>query len=280
MTVGGTTTEPKVPVILTMPIPAALSEMAADTIRVLLYKGAATEPVVMTPTVSGGNLTFAYDGNGQLAFVGKSISDAADTRVTALEMRYNGTKMGNVEQDASGNFTVTLPSTTSESVICRILLPTHQQQVGDLHDGRAEGNRSSRLTARTECGILGKDRSCADVFAYQLEQIQRQQDLHRNRATEQRHARIHRHGQEDHGRGPHLQDRCCEHQRRHGHSHPEPGRCRGRGQADRRTERRQEAGRGLAQLLPAIRRAQNPCPSTKAPDVHHARGRHQHQRPV
>ena len=117
MTVGGTTTEPKVPVILTMPIPVALSGMAADTIRVLLYKGAATEPVVMTPTVSGGNLTFAYDGNGQLAFVGKSISDAADTRVTALEMRYNGTKMGNVEQDASGNFTVTLPSTTSESVL-------------------------------------------------------------------------------------------------------------------------------------------------------------------
>ena len=117
MTVGGTTTDPKVPVILTMPIPAALSKMAADTIRVLLYKGAATEPVVMTPTVNGSNLTFAYDGNGQLAFVGKSISDAADTRVTALEMRYNGTKMGNVEQDASGNFTVTLPSTTSESVL-------------------------------------------------------------------------------------------------------------------------------------------------------------------
>lgn len=79
-----------------MPIPAALSEMAADTIRVLLYKGAATEPVVMTPTVSGSNLTFAYDGNGQLAFVGKSISDAADTRVTALVMKYNGTTMGNV----------------------------------------------------------------------------------------------------------------------------------------------------------------------------------------
>ena len=39
MTVGGTTTEPKVPVILTMPIPVALSGMAADTIRVLLYKG-------------------------------------------------------------------------------------------------------------------------------------------------------------------------------------------------------------------------------------------------
>ena len=117
MTVGGATTDPKVPVILSLPIPTELSGMAADTIRVLAYKGAATEPVVMTPTVSGSNLTFAYDGNGQLAFVGKSISDAADTRVTALEMRYNGTKMGNVEQDANGNFTVTLPSTTSESVL-------------------------------------------------------------------------------------------------------------------------------------------------------------------
>ena len=117
MTVGGATTEPKVPVILTMPIPADLSTMAADTIRVLLYKGAATEPVVMTPTVNGSNLTFAYDGNGTFAFVGKEISDAADTRVTALVMKYNGTKMGNVEQDASGNFTVTLPSTTSESIL-------------------------------------------------------------------------------------------------------------------------------------------------------------------
>ena len=117
MTVGGTTTEPKVPVILTMPIPADLSKMAADTIRVLLYKNGATQPVVMTPTVNGSNLTFAYDGNGDLAIVGKAISDAKDTRVTALEMRYNGTKMGNVEQDANGNFTVTLPSTTSESVL-------------------------------------------------------------------------------------------------------------------------------------------------------------------
>ena len=117
MTVGGTTTEPKVPVILTMPIPAALSGMAADTIRVLLYKGAATEPVVLTPTVSDGKLTFGFDGNGTFAFVGKEISDAADTRVTALVMKYNGTKMGNVEQDASGNFTVTLPSTTAESIL-------------------------------------------------------------------------------------------------------------------------------------------------------------------
>lgn len=117
MTVGGATTTPKVPVILTMPIPADLSKMAADTIRVLLYKNGATQPVVMTPTVNGSNLTFAYDGNGDLAIVGKAISDAKDTRVTALEMRYNGTKMGNIEQDANGNFTVTLPSTTSESVL-------------------------------------------------------------------------------------------------------------------------------------------------------------------
>ena len=117
MTVGGTTTEPKVPVILTMPIPAALSGMAADTIRVLLYKGAATEPVVMTPTVSGGNLTFAYDGNGQLAFVGKSISDAADTRVTALVMKYNDEPMGSVNQDASGNFTITFPASMNQSAI-------------------------------------------------------------------------------------------------------------------------------------------------------------------
>ena len=83
----------------------------------LAYKGAATEPVVLTPTVSDGKLTFGFDGNGTFAFVGKEISDAADTRVTALVMKYNGTKMGNVEQDASGNFTVTLPSTTSESVL-------------------------------------------------------------------------------------------------------------------------------------------------------------------
>ena len=117
MTVGGATTDPKVPVILSLPIPTELSGMAADTIRVLAYKGAATEPVVLTPTVSDGKLTFGFDGNGTFAFVGKEISDAADTRVTALVMKYNGTKMGNVEQDASGNFTVTLPSTTSESVL-------------------------------------------------------------------------------------------------------------------------------------------------------------------
>ena len=73
MSVGGATTEPKVPVILTAPIPADLSTMAADTIRVLLYKSAATEPVLMTPTVADGKLTFAFDGNGQIAFVGKGF---------------------------------------------------------------------------------------------------------------------------------------------------------------------------------------------------------------
>ena len=117
MSVGGATTEPKVPVILTVPIPADLSTMAADTIRVLLYKSAAAEPVVMTPTVSGSNLTFAFDGNGQIAFVGKAISDTADTRVTGLTMEYNGTKMGNVTQDKDGNFTVVLPASLNQSAI-------------------------------------------------------------------------------------------------------------------------------------------------------------------
>ena len=123
MTVGGATTDPKVPVILSLPIPTELSGMAADTIRVLAYKGAATEPVVLTPTVSDGKLTFGFDGNGTFAFVGKEISDAADTRVTALVMKYNGKIMGNVnvdgiiEPDEDGNFTVILPSTTSESIL-------------------------------------------------------------------------------------------------------------------------------------------------------------------
>ena len=117
MSVGGATTEPKVPVILTVPIPTDLSTMAADTIRVLLYKSAAAEPVVMTPTVSGSNLTFAFDGNGQIAFVGKAISDTADTRVTGLTMEYNGTKMGNVTQDKDGNFTVVLPASLNQSAI-------------------------------------------------------------------------------------------------------------------------------------------------------------------
>ena len=117
MSVGGATTEPKVPVILTAPIPADLSTMAADTIRVLLYKSAATESVLMTPTVADGKLTFAFDGNGQIAFVGKAISDTADTRVTGLTMEYNGTKMGNVTQDKDGNFTVVLPASLNQSAI-------------------------------------------------------------------------------------------------------------------------------------------------------------------
>ena len=118
MKVGGATTEPKVPVILTMPIPADLSKMAADTIRVLLYKNGATQPVIMTPTLKdSGKLTFAFDGNGQIAFVGKAISDTADTRVTGLTMEYNGTKMGNVTQDKDGNFTVVLPASLNQSAI-------------------------------------------------------------------------------------------------------------------------------------------------------------------
>ena len=117
MSVGGATTEPKVPVILTVPIPADLSTMAADTIRVLLYKSAANEPVLMTPTVADSKLTFAFDGDGQIAFVGKAISDTADTRVTGLTMEYNGTKMGNVTQDKDGNFTVVLPASLNQSAI-------------------------------------------------------------------------------------------------------------------------------------------------------------------
>lgn len=117
MSVGGATTEPKVPVILTAPIPADLSTMAADTIRVLLYKSAANGPVLMTPTVADSKLTFAFDGNGQIAFVGKEISDTADTRVTGLTMEYNGTKMGNVTQDKDGNFTVVLPASLNQSAI-------------------------------------------------------------------------------------------------------------------------------------------------------------------
>ena len=96
MTVGGTTTEPKVPVILTMPIRRLCRNGGRHHSCASLQRARRPKPVVMTLTVSGSNLTFAYDGNGQLAFVGKSISDAADTRVTALVAKYNGTTMGNV----------------------------------------------------------------------------------------------------------------------------------------------------------------------------------------
>lgn len=125
MTVGGATTDPKIPVIVTMPIPSELSGMAEDTLRVLLYKGAVTEPVQLTPTVSGSKLTFAFDGNGQFAIVGKEISDAADTRVTGLVMKYNGKVMGNVTQDEQGNFTVKLPATTNESTLSDLMLGTN-----------------------------------------------------------------------------------------------------------------------------------------------------------
>ena len=110
-------TEPLVPVLVTMPVPSELSGMAADTIRVLVY-GSSAEPEVMEPTVTeDGKLTFSVETLGQYAFVGKAISDAADTRVTALVMKYNDTPMGNVKQDASGNFTVTFPMSMNQSAI-------------------------------------------------------------------------------------------------------------------------------------------------------------------
>ena len=109
-------TEPLIPVLVTIPIPDELSGMAADTIRVLVY-GGGTEPTVGQPTVEDGKLTFSVETLGQYAFVGKAISDAADTRVTALVMKYNDTPMGNVKQDASGNFTVTFPMSMNQSAI-------------------------------------------------------------------------------------------------------------------------------------------------------------------
>lgn len=109
-------TEPLIPVLVTIPIPDELSGMAADTIRVLVY-GSGTEPTVGQPTVEDGKLTFSVETLGQYAFVGKAISDAADTRVTALVMKYNDTPMGNVKQDASGNFTVTFPMSMNQSAI-------------------------------------------------------------------------------------------------------------------------------------------------------------------
>ena len=109
-------TEPLIPVLVTIPIPDELSGMAADTIRVLVH-GGGTEPTVGQPTVEDGKLTFSVETLGQYAFVGKAISDAADTRVTALVMKYNDTPMGNVKQDASGNFTVTFPMSMNQSAI-------------------------------------------------------------------------------------------------------------------------------------------------------------------
>ena len=110
-------TEPLVPVLVTMPVPDELSGMAADTIRVLVYDGSA-EPTVMEPTVTeDGKLTFSVETLGQYALVGKAISDAADTRVTALVMKYNDKVMGNVKQDDNGNFTVTFPSSMNQTAI-------------------------------------------------------------------------------------------------------------------------------------------------------------------
>ena len=109
-------TEPLIPVLVTIPIPDELSGMAADTIRVLVY-GGGTEPTVGQPTVEDGKLTFSVETLGQYAFVGKAISDAADTRVTALVMKYNDKVMGNVKQDDNGNFTVTFPSSMNQTAI-------------------------------------------------------------------------------------------------------------------------------------------------------------------
>ena len=123
----GTTalTEPLVPVLVTMPVPDELSGMAADTIRVLVY-GSSAEPEVMEPTVTeDGKLTFSVETLGQYALVGKAISDAADTRVTALVMKYNDKVMGNVKQDDNGNFTVTFPSSMNQTAIDDLLLGTN-----------------------------------------------------------------------------------------------------------------------------------------------------------
>lgn len=118
-------TEPLVPVLVTMPVPDELSGMAADTIRVLVY-GSSAEPEVMEPTVTeDGKLTFSVETLGQYALVGKAISDAADTRVTALVMKYNDKVMGNVKQDDNGNFTVTFPSSMNQTAIDDLLLGTN-----------------------------------------------------------------------------------------------------------------------------------------------------------
>ena len=123
-------TEPLVPVLVTMPVPDELSGMAADTIRVLVY-GSDTEPTVMRPTVTeDGKLTFSVETLGQYAFVGKAISDAADTRVTALVMKYNGKVMGNVvdgviKPDANGNFEIIFPSTLNQTAVDDLSLGTN-----------------------------------------------------------------------------------------------------------------------------------------------------------
>ena len=125
LTIDGTTRfAATVPVTITMPVPSELAKMATDTIRVLVYKDSASEPAILTPKLVDGKLQFTLNAFSHMAFVGKEISDAKDTRVTALVMKYKGNAMGHVTQDANGNFTVTLPSTTNESTLQDLLLGT------------------------------------------------------------------------------------------------------------------------------------------------------------
>ena len=125
LTIDGTTSfAATVPVTITMPVPSELAKMATDTIRVLVYKDSASEPAILTPKLVDGKLQFTLNAFSHMAFVGKEISDAKDTRVTALVMKYKGNAMGHVTQDANGNFTVTLPSTTNESTLQDLLLGT------------------------------------------------------------------------------------------------------------------------------------------------------------
>ena len=121
---GATKFFPTVPVTITMPIPSELEKMAADTIRVIVFKDSTSEPAILTPKLVEKQLQFTLNAFGQMAFVGKEISDAKDTRVTALVMKYKDKAMGHVTQDESGNFTVTLPATTNESTLQDLLLGT------------------------------------------------------------------------------------------------------------------------------------------------------------
>lgn len=140
---GASESDPTVPIVITIPIPSELAGMAADTIRMLHYKGNSTMPEVITPIVSENNLTFVMDSFSHVYFVGKEISENADTRVTSLVMKYNGAAMGKVTQDANGNFTVTLPSTTSESM------------TSDLSSGIG-AKWMTYITAADDCSIQEK----------------------------------------------------------------------------------------------------------------------------
>lgn len=144
MLVGGSTqSKPTIPITITLPIPSELDGMATDTIRVLHYKGTSTTPTVLIPVISGENMTFVMDSFSHVYIVGKAISEQADTSVTDVVMKYNGTAMGKVTQDDSGNFTITLPATTSESI------------TGDLSSGI--GNKwVTYITAAAGCKIQEK----------------------------------------------------------------------------------------------------------------------------